>query len=122
MLTFVKLAVSAGIIYFVNEFVVTRSKPLVGSMIASLPLVSLITFIWIYYAMKADPAERVEKLATHSTGVFWFVLPSLPMFLLLSYLLKKEVSFWVTLGICSVVTMILYLFMVLALKKFGIEM
>lgn len=61
MLTVIKLLISAGLIYFVNEVVISRSRPLLGSMIASLPLVSLITFIWIWSGLKENPAERVEK-------------------------------------------------------------
>ncbi len=79
MLTVIKLLVSAGLIYAVNEIVIARSRPFLGSLVASLPLVSLLTFVWIWFGM-ARPAERVEKLASHSSGVFWFVLPSLPMF------------------------------------------
>jgi hypothetical protein len=44
-------------IYAVNEVVIARSRPFLGSLIASLPLVSLITFVWIYYGMKEIPAE-----------------------------------------------------------------
>ncbi len=122
MLTIIKLIVSAGLIVFVNEVVVARSRPMIGSLIASLPLVTLITFFWIYFDLKVDPAARIEKLATHSTGVFWFVLPSLPMFLVFSWLLRKGVSFGVTLGICCVLTMVLYTITVMILKRFGMTL
>lgn len=122
MLTAVKLLISAGIIYFVNEFVVVRSKPLVGSMIASLPLVSLITFVWIWFHMKGEPAERTARLADHSTGVFWFVLPSLPMFLIFPFLLKKGLSFWPNLILCCLITMALYTLTALILKRFGMDL
>ena len=122
MLTAIKLLVSAGLIYLVNEIVVTRSKPLLGSMIASLPLVSIITFIWIWGALRGDPEAQAEKLAAHSSGVFWFVLPSLPMFLLFPWLLRKGLSFWPNLGVCCVVTMVLYFLMTLVLKRFGMEL
>ncbi|MDF1739928.1 MAG: DUF3147 family protein [Verrucomicrobiales bacterium] len=122
MLTIIKLLVSAGLIYAVNEIVIGRSRPFLGSLIASLPLVSLITFVWIYFGMKDDPAARVEKLAAHSSGVFWFVLPSLPMFLILPVLLRRGISFWPTLLICCCLTMLLYALMAILLKKFGIEL
>lgn len=122
MLTVLKLFVSAGLIYFVNEIVITRSRPFLGSLIASLPLVSLITFIWIWYGLKGDPAVRVEKLAAHSAGVFWFVLPSLPMFLVFPVLLRRGIQFWPSLLICCLVTMVLYAGMAMMLKRFGIEL
>ena len=122
MLTLIKLIVSAGLIYLVNELVVAKSRPAMGSLVASLPLVSLITFFWIYFDLKGDPEAGVEKLASHSTGVFWFVLPSLPMFLIFPVLLKKGMSFWASIGICCVITMILYATMATILKRFGISL
>jgi len=122
MVMLIKLLLSAGLIYLVNEIVITRSKPLLGSMIASLPLVSLITFVYIWWDLNGAPEEQTEKLAAHSAGVFWFVLPSLPMFLLFPFLLKKGLSFWPNLIICCLVTMILYLVMIAILKRFGMEL
>lgn len=122
MLTIVKLAVSAGLIYFVNEIVVVRSRPFLGSLVASLPLVTLITFFWIWLGMADRPEARVEKLASHSTGVFWFVLPSLPMFLVLPWLLRKGLGFWPTMLVCCLLTMVLYAGMAMILKRFGIEL
>ncbi|MDF1823316.1 MAG: DUF3147 family protein [Verrucomicrobiales bacterium] len=122
MLTVIKLIISAALIYFVNEIVITRSRPLLGSMIASLPLVSIITFIWIWTGLKESPSEQVEKLAAHSTGVFWFVLPSLPMFLIFPVLLKKGMSFWPSILICCLITMALYAAMTVLLKRFGMDL
>ena len=122
MLTILKLALSAGIIYLVNEVVINRSRPFLGSLIASLPLISLITFIWIHLGLRSDPQARIEKLAEHSTGVFWFVLPSLPMFLIFPWLLKKGLGFWPNLLLCCLLTMTLYATMAVALKKFGMDL
>ena len=117
-----KYAITAGLVVLVNEVVIRYSKDWLGSLIASLPLVSLITFFWIYYDDRiADTTARTSKLANHSTGVFWFVLPSLPMFLLFPFLLKKGVTFWPAILVCCALTMGLYYGMVLALKKFGVE-
>lgn len=122
MLTVVKLIISAGLIYLVNEIVITRSRPLLGSMIAALPLVSLITFTWIWFSLKDNPEEQVEKLAAHSTGVFWFVLPSLPMFLIFPWFLRKGLSFWANLGLCCLITMALFYLTTVVLKRFGMQL
>ncbi len=122
MLTVIKLLISAGLIYAVNEIVIARSRPFLGSLVASLPLVSLITFVWIWFGMADRPDERVEKLASHSTGVFWFVLPSLPMFLVFPWLLRKGLSFWPTLFVCCLLTMVLYAGMAALLKRFGVDL
>jgi len=122
MLTFLKLALSAGLIYLVNEIVVVRSRPLLGSLIASLPLVSILTFVWIWAGLRGDPETQTEKLAAHSTGVFWFVLPSLPMFLALPWLLRRGLGFWPTLGLCCLLTMVCYAAMAMVLKRFGMTL
>ncbi len=122
MLLVVKLLLSAGLIYLVNEIVITRSRPLLGSMIAALPLVSIITFIWIWFGLKENPEEQAEKLAAHSVGVFWFVLPSLPMFLIFPWLLRKGLPFWANLGVCCVITMVLFYITAVILKRFGMEL
>ena len=120
MLPVIKILTSAVLIWIVNEVVVRHSKPLVGSLIASLPLVSLLTFFWIWFDLKDKQPELVDKLASHSSGVFWFVLPSLPMFLLIPWMLKKGIGFWPSMGAGCVLTMILYFFMAKALVKFGV--
>lgn len=120
MLIAVKILTSAVLIWFVNEIVVRHGKPMVGSLIASLPLVSLLTFFWIWFDLRGKEAETVEKLAAHSGGVFWFVLPSLPMFLLIPWMLKKGIGFWPTMGAGCVLTMILYFLMAKALVRFGV--
>lgn len=110
MLAILKILLSATLIWIVNEVVVKHSKPLIGSLIASLPLVSLITFVWIYYDLRAKPEEAVAKLAAHSTGIFWFVLPTLPMFLLFPMLLRRGLGFWPSLLLASASAAILYYF------------
>jgi len=122
MFAVVKILISASLIYLVNEVVVRHSKPLLGSLIASLPLVSVLTFIWIWNDLRAKPEVLVEKLSTHSAGVFWFVLPSLPMFLLIPWMLKKGIGFWPTMAAGCLLTMVLYLIMAKLLARFGVMM
>ena len=83
-----KILISAILIYVVNEAVVRHAKPWVGSLIASLPVVSVLTFFWIWNDLRAKPEEFVLNITAHSHGVFWFVLPSLQMFLLIPWLLR----------------------------------
>jgi len=116
-----KLAISAGMVYAVSEIVIRHSRPWLGALVASLPLLSVLTFFWIYYGI-ADSAERNEKLAQHSTGVFWWVLPSLPMFLIFPFLLRRGLPFWPNILICCLITMGLYALLATILKNFfGIE-
>jgi hypothetical protein len=102
--------------------VVGHSKPLLGSMLASLPPAALITFAWIYYGTSAGTEEQTDRLATHSTGVLWSVLPSLPMFLVLPALRRRGLDFWPNLGICCVLTMMLYVAMSITLRRTGVAL
>ena len=56
---------------------VAKRYPGVGALIASLPLVSVLGMIWLWHD-KPD----AENMAAHAGATFWYVLPSLPMFLL----------------------------------------
>ena len=122
MFAIIRILISASLIYVVNEVVVRHSKPLLGSLIASLPLVSVLTFIWIWHDLRAKPDVLVDKLSTHSAGVFWFVLPSLPMFLLIPWMLKRGIGFWPTMAVGCVLTMVLYFLMAKMLGRFGVMM
>ena len=111
----VKLLVSAGIIVLISEL--SKKLPLLASLIASLPLVSVLGMIWMY-----GEKVEVEKIAAHSEGTFWFVLPSLPMFLLMPWMLKKGISFPASLGAGIALTGVLYFIMTKVLAKFGMNL
>lgn len=97
----VKAGLSGIIIAIVSE--VARKSPGFGALIASLPLVSILGMIWLW----RDTNDTV-RLADHAQATFWFVLPSLPMFLLVPLLLKRGAGFWPALAAGCVLTIILY--------------
>lgn len=82
----IKAALSGIIIAIVSE--VAKRNPGFGALIASLPLVSLLGIMWLW----RDKPD-IENMAAHVEATFWFVLPSLPMFLLIPLLLRNGVSF-----------------------------
>ncbi len=112
----IKVVLSAILIVLISE--ISKKLPLLGSLIASLPLISVIGMIWMY-GEKTD----TEKIASHSEGTFWYVLPSLPLFLVLPWLMRKwGISFPLALGIGVVLTGVLYLLMTRILAKFGMNL
>lgn len=116
MLYLVLKAVLSGVlIAIVSE--VAKRNPGIGGLIASLPLVSVLGMIWLW-----RDTQDAERLAAHSAGTFWFVLPSLPMFLLLPELLRRGVGFWVALAAGCALTMALYLFMLWFAPKVGVKL
>lgn len=110
-----KAALSGLIIAIVSE--VARRAPGLGALIASLPLISVLGMIWLW----RDTADPLH-LADHSYATFWFVLPSLPMFLVMPLLLRQGVSFWLALTIGCVLTICLYVSMVALASRLGLRL
>ena len=111
----VKAALSGAVIAIASE--VARRWPGWGALIVSLPLVSVLAMIWLW----RDTHDPV-RLAAHAEGTFWFVLPSLPMFLLIPALIRGGMSFWLALALGCALTMALYSGMVWAGPKFGLRL
>jgi hypothetical protein len=111
----VKLFLSAGIIVLISE--VSKRLPLLGSLIASLPLISVLGMVWMY-----GETKDLIRIADHAEGTFWYVLPSLPMFLLMPFLLRKGISFPAALSAGIALTGVLYFLMTKVLAKFGMNL
>ena len=109
-----KAALSGMLVLIVSE--TAKRNPAIGGLIASLPLVSVLAIIWLW----RDTGDS-ERIAAHAQSTFWFVLPSLPMFLLLPTMLRHGTSFWISLGASCALTMLLYSGTVWLLPKLGIE-
>ena len=88
-----------------------------GGLIASLPLVSVLGMIWLW-----RDRPDVENMAAHSQATFWYVLPSLPMFLLIPFMVRQGHSFWLSLAAGCVLTIVLYLAMVQVGPRFGLKL
>lgn len=111
----VKAAVSGVVIALVSE--VSKRYPGLGGLIASLPLVSVLGMIWLWRE-RGDAAN----IAAHAEATFWFVLPSLPMFLLIPFMLRHGFGFWISLTAGCVMTIMLYSLMVWAGPRFGLRL
>ncbi len=110
-----KAALSGLIIAIVSE--VARRAPGLGALIASLPLISVLGMIWLW-----RDTQDAAQMAAHATATFWFVLPSLPMFLVIPLLLNRGIGFYSALAIGCAVTVALYLVMVWSLGQFGVRL
>ena len=116
MLAFVAKALLAGVmIAAIAE--IGRRLPAAGALVASLPLVSILGMIFLWHAR-----PDAENMAQHAQATFWFVLPSLPMFLVIPLLLRQGVSFWASLAIGCGLTVVLYLGMVQWGPRIGIRL
>jgi hypothetical protein len=111
----VKALLSGMIVMIVSE--VARRSPGLGGMIASLPLVSILGIMWLW----RDTSD-VERIAAHAEATFWFVLPSLPMFLAFPAMLRHGVGFWLALALSCALTMLLYALTIWLLPRIGINL
>jgi len=110
-----KAAISGVIIAIVSE--TAKRSPAGGALIASLPLVSVMGMMWLWRDTH-DP----ERMASHAGATFWYVLPSLPMFLLIPALLRRGVPFWAALAAGCALTVGLYLGMTAIGPRFGLKL
>lgn len=98
----VKTALTVAIIVGVSEIV--KRNPSLGALIVALPLTSLLVIIW----MRVEGGTPAA-IAEHARGTFWFVLPTLPMFLILPWMLEAKWNFSLSLFLCCVLTSLLVL-------------
>ncbi|WP_455230416.1 DUF3147 family protein [Geopseudomonas aromaticivorans] len=109
-----KYALTAAVVVLVSEF--AKRSDRLGGLIAALPMITVLTLIWLYVE-KQSP----EKIANHAWYTFWYVLPTLPMFLVFPALLPR-LGFWLTLLACVVITIFCFGLFALAVRRFGIEL
>ena len=112
---FIKAALSGIIIAIVSE--VAKRFPGFGALIASLPLVSVLGMMWLW----RDKPD-VPNMAAHVEATFWFVLPSLPMFLVIPAMLRNGIGFWPSLAVGCALTILLYLGITWIGPRFGLRL
>ena len=107
-----KYLTTAALVVLISELAKRSDK--VGAAVAALPLVTVLTLVWLYVEKQPN-----EKLANHASYTFWYVLPTLPMFLVFPWLLPR-LGFWLTLLASAVLTVACFLGLALVLRRFGI--
>ena len=110
-----KVIISALIIAVVSE--VAKQSAVLGALIKSLPLISILAMIWLYV-----DTHDASKISALSTSTFWLVLPTLPMFLVLPALLKSGMSFYPGLAISIGVMLACYAVAVPLLARIGVTL
>lgn len=111
----IKILITAALVVAVSE--AAKRSSAFGALLASLPLTSLLAFLWLY----ADTSD-VQQVARLSRSIFWYVLPSLVLFLALPALLTRGVGFWPSLGVAVGLTFVAYLAMTTILARFGVDL
>jgi F0F1-type ATP synthase assembly protein I len=109
-----KYLITAAVVVLVSEFAKRSDK--LGALIAALPMVTVLTLIWLH--VEKQPAAKV---ANHAWYTFWYVVPTLPMFLVFPVLLAR-LGFWPALGVCVVLTAACFALFALLVRRFGITL
>ena len=110
----IKYFITAAVVVLVSEF--AKSSDKLGGLVAALPLVTVLTLIWLFVEK-----QPTTKIANHAYYTFWYVIPTLPMFLLFPSLFPKF-GFWPTLLSCIVMTLVIFYVYAIVLKNFGIDL
>lgn len=111
----IKVMITVVLIIAVAE--IGRRSSLWGAILASLPITSLLAFVWLYTG-----TGNVESVARLSHSIFWLVLASLPLFLILPVLIRRGIAFWPSLAIACGVTVIAYFSLIWVLGRFNVRL
>jgi hypothetical protein len=109
-----KYLITAALVVLVSEL--AKRSDRLGGLVAALPLVTVLTLIWLQLE-----GQSPAKIANHAAYTFWYVLPTLPMFLLFPVLLPR-LGFWWTLSACIAITMVCFGLFALQMKQFGVDL
>jgi len=110
----VKIVITTFLIVLISE--ISKRSTLMGAILASVPLVSVLAMLWLYIDTK-----DIAKVSALSSSIVWLVLPSLVLFLTVPLLLKQGINFYLSMSISVVITVICYFLMISALNYFGIK-
>ncbi len=109
-----KYLLTSAMVVLVSEFAKRNDK--LGGFVAALPLITILSLVWLYVENQSQ-----EKIANHAWYTFWYVIPTLPMFLVFPMLLAR-IGFWPTLAVCIVLTSVCFGLFALLVRHFGIEL
>ena len=109
-----KYLITASIVVLVSELAKRSDK--LGAFVAAMPTVTVLVLIWLYVE-----DQPVEKITNHAQYTFWYVIPTLPMFLLFP-LLMPRFGFWPSLAASIIVTVTLFALLAVVTRQFGIEL
>lgn len=110
----IKYAVTAAIVVLVSE--AARRNDRLGGLLGALPMVTILALIWL--KLEHQP---MQKIANHAWYTFWYVVPTLPMFLVFPALLPR-LGFWATLLACAVMTVACFALFALVVRHWGIRL
>jgi hypothetical protein len=110
-----KIIVTTLLVVLISE--IAKRSSFMGAILASVPLVSILAMLWLYIDTK-----DISKVSALSSSIFYFVLPSLSLFVALPLLLKQGINFYLSISLSIGVTVLSYWIMISVLNHFGIKL
>ncbi len=111
----IKTLVTALLIVAISE--IAKRSTLLGGLLASIPIVSVLAIIWLY----VDTRDN-DQIAALSTSIVWLVIPSLSFFVVLPLMLRHEINFWLSLTTSLGVMLACYYMLLVVLGRFGVRL
>ena len=109
-----KYLITAGLVVLISE-VAKRSDKL-GALIAALPLVTVLTLLWLYFEK-----QPTEKISNHAYYTFWYVIPTLPMLVAFPWILNKF-GFWGAMGLGVLLTAVFFGLFAYGVRTIGVDL
>ena len=109
-----KYALTAALVVLIGE--VARRSDRLGGLIAALPWMTVLALIWMHVE-----GQLPEKLARHAQYTLWYVLPTLPMFIVFPMLLPRW-GFWPALAAGSAVSLLAFVLFAAVLRRWGVSL
>ncbi len=109
-----KYLITAGVVVAISE--AAKRSDRLGGLVAALPLVTFLALVWLYV-----DKQPMDKIANHAWYTFWYVVPTLPMFLAFPVLLPR-LGFWLTMAASIGITACCFFLFALFMRQFGVDL
>ena len=110
-----KYLITALVVVVASE--VAKRTDKLGALIGALPLVAIMIMIWLYLERQGN-----EKIGSYAFHTFWYVLPTVPMFLLMPWLMSRDVNFWLALIACAILSTACFVLTALIARRLGVNL
>ena len=115
MYVFIKLIFTAFVVVLISE--IAKRSTVFAGIVASIPLTSLLAFIWLYF-----DTQDINSIRELSRNILLMIPPSLVFFITIYFLIGWNFSFYLSLGLSIVLTTFVYWLYIYILGFLGINL
>ena len=103
---------SGAVIVTASE--IAKKSAVFGALVISLPLASIMSMTWLY-----NDTEDTAEVADFAESILWLVIPSMLLFVVLPFLLRRGWGFEAAMAVGIVATILAYGLGIWAAQSFG---